>query len=123
MSQSIAIDQSPFNWEGTDSGGKRVKGKTVATSEAAVRAELRRKGIVPLRVRKETVLFQKRGKVTTADIAIFSRQLATMLSAGIPLVQAFEIVGAGHDNLAMRKLIYSVKQDVEGGNALAEALA
>ncbi|MAF84490.1 MAG: type II secretion system F family protein [Gammaproteobacteria bacterium] len=123
MAQSVAINQAPFNWEGTDSNGKRVKGKTVAASEAAVRAELRRQGVVPRRVRKETALFQKKGKVTTADIAIFSRQLATMLGAGIPLVQAFEIVGAGHDNPAMRKLIYAVKQDVEGGSALAESLA
>ncbi len=123
MAQSAVVDQSPFNWEGTDSRGKRVKGKTVAASEAAVRAELRRQGVVPVRVRKETVLFKKKGKVTTTDIAIFSRQLATMLSAGIPLVQAFEIVGNGHDNPAMQKLIFAVKQDVEGGSALAEALA
>ncbi len=123
MAQSLAVNQSPFNWEGTDSRGKRVKGKTVAISEAAVRAELRRQGVVPLRVRKESTLFQKRGKVTPADIAIFSRQLATMLSAGIPLVQAFEIVGSGHDNPAMQKLIFAIKQDVEGGTALAEALS
>jgi type IV pilus assembly protein PilC len=63
------------------------------------------------------------GTITTADIAIFSRQLATMLAAGIPLVQAFEIVGAGHENAAMQKLILAVKADVEGGSALAEALA
>jgi len=78
---------------------------------------------VPVRVRKQTVLFQKRGKVLPADIAIFSRQLATMLGAGIPLVQAFDIVGKGHENPAMQKLIFAVKADVEGGNALAEALA
>jgi len=123
MAESVILDTVPFNWEGTDSRGKRVKGKTLATSEAAVRAELRRQGVVPVRVRKQTVLFQKKGKVTPADIAIFSRQLATMLSAGIPLVQAFEIVGNGHDNPAMQKLILSCKQDVEGGTALAEALA
>ena len=123
MAESAVLDTVPFTWEGTDSRGKRVKGKTLATSEAAVRAELRRQGVVPVRVRKQTVLFQKKGKVTTADIAIFSRQLATMLAAGIPLVQAFEIVGNGHENPAMQKLILSVKQDVEGGTALAEALA
>lgn len=123
MAQSAAINHSPFKWEGTDSRGKRVKGKTVAASEAAVRAELRRQGVVPVRVRKETVLFKKRGKVTPADIAIFSRQLATMLSAGIPLVQAFDIVGNGHDNPAMQKLIFAIKQNVEGGNSLAESLA
>ena len=123
MSESIAIDQSPFAWEGTDSRGKRVKGKTIAANEAAVRAELRRQGVVPVRVRKQTVLFQKRGRVAPADIAIFSRQLATMLGAGIPLVQAFEIVGKGHENPAMQKLIFAIKADVEGGTALAEALS
>jgi type IV pilus assembly protein PilC len=123
MAESAILDTVPFTWEGTDSRGKRVKGKTLATSEAAVRAELRKQGVVPVRVRKKTVLFQKKGKVTTADIAIFSRQLATMLSAGIPLVQAFEIVGNGHDNPAMQKLILAIKQDVEGGTALAEALS
>ncbi|MDH3977042.1 MAG: type II secretion system F family protein [Gammaproteobacteria bacterium] len=123
MAQTLAVGQSQFNWEGTDNRGKRIKGKTLASNEAAVRAELRRQGVVPLKVRKETVLFKKRGTVTPADIAIFSRQLATMLAAGIPLVQAFEIVGTGHDNPAMQKLILAIKQDVEGGTALAEALA
>ena len=123
MAETAALDTVPFTWEGTDSRGKRVKGKTLATSEAAVRAELRRQGVVPVRVRKQTVLFKKKGKVTSSDIALFSRQLATMLAAGIPLVQAFEIVGNGHENPAMQKLILSIKQDVEGGTALAEALA
>ncbi len=123
MAQSVAVDQIPFQWEGTDSRGKRVKGKTIAANEAAVRAELRHQGVVPLKVRKQSTLFQKKGKVKTADIAIFSRQLATMLAAGIPLVQAFEIVGNGHDNPAMQKLIMAIKQDVEGGSALAEAIS
>ena len=123
MAQSIAAQKTPFLWEGTNSAGKRVKGKSTAASEAAVRAQLRREGVVPTKVRKESTLFQKMGKVTPADIAIFSRQLATMLSAGIPLVQAFEIVGNGHDNPAMRKLIGAVKTDVEGGTALAQAMS
>ncbi len=123
MAQSIAAKQTPFLWEGTNKAGKRVKGKSTAASEAAVRAQLRREGVAPTKVRKESTLFQKTGKVTPADIAIFSRQLATMLSAGIPLVQAFEIVGNGHDNPAMRKLIGAVKTDVEGGTALAQAMS
>jgi type IV pilus assembly protein PilC len=123
MAQSIAANQAPFIWEGTNSAGKRVKGKSTAPSEAAVRAQLRREGVVPSKVRKESTLFQKSGKVTPADIAIFSRQLATMLAAGIPMVQAFEIVGNGHDNPAMQKLILAVKVDVEGGTALAQALS
>jgi type IV pilus assembly protein PilC len=85
---------------------------------------LRRQGVVPTRIRKQSKgLFAGRGKIKTADIALFSRQLATMLAAGIPLVQSFEIVGNGHENAAMQKLILSVKADVEGGSALAEALA
>jgi type IV pilus assembly protein PilC len=123
MAQSVAVEQAPFVWEGTDSRGKRVKGQTIAANEAAVRAELRNQGVVPLKVRKQSVLFQKKGKVKPGDIAIFSRQLATMLAAGIPLVQAFEIVGNGHDNPAMQKLIMAIKQDVEGGSALAESLS
>jgi type IV pilus assembly protein PilC len=120
---SAAIKQAPFSWEGTDRAGKKVKGKTVATNEAAVRTELRRQGVVPTRVRKQNQLFQKTGKVTPGDIAIFSRQLATMMTAGIPLVQSFDIIGAGHDNPAMQKLILSVKAEVEGGTSLANALA
>ncbi len=123
MAQTIAMKETPFAWEGTDKRGKKVKGKTLAVDEAAVRSELRRQGVVPVRVRKELTLFKSKGKVTPADIAIFSRQLATMLTAGIPLVQAFEIVGTGHENPAMAELILTIKADVEGGTALAEALA
>jgi len=123
MAQSAAIKQAPFSWEGHDRAGKKVKGKTIASSESAVRSELRRQGVVPTRVRKQSQLFANRGKVTPGDIAIFSRQLATMMTAGIPLVQAFDIVGAGHDNPAMQKLILAIKVDVEGGTTLANALA
>jgi type IV pilus assembly protein PilC len=123
MADSVAIS-TPFLWEGTDRHGKKVKGKSIANDEASVRADLRRQGVVPTRIRKQRKgLFAGGGKIQTADIAIFSRQLATMLGAGIPLVQAFEIVGNGHENAAMQKLILSVKADVEGGSALAEALA
>jgi type IV pilus assembly protein PilC len=123
MANSVALKQVPFSWEGTDSRGHKVRGKTVAPTEAAVRAELRRQGVVPVRISKQSSLFQNQGKVTPGDIAIFSRQLATMLTAGIPLVQAFQIIGGGHDNPAMQKLIMAVKSDLEAGTALAEALA
>lgn len=123
MSQSIAIKEVPFQWEGIDKNGKKVRGKTLGPNEKAVRAELRRKGVLTSKVRKQSTLFQKRGTVTPADIAIFSRQLSTMLGAGIPLVQAFDIVGSGHDNPAMQKLILAIKMDVEGGTNLADALA
>jgi len=101
---------TPFLWEGTDRNGKKVKGKSLAGNEATVRADLRRQGVVPTRIRKQRAkLFSGGGKIETSDIAIFSRQLATMLAAGIPLVQAFEIVGTGHENAAMQKLILGIK--------------
>ncbi len=119
-----AIMKEPFFWEGTDKRGKKVKGKSLATDEATVRADLRRQGVVPTRIRKQRKsLFSGKTKITSGDIALFSRQLATMLAAGIPLVQAFEIVGTGHENAAMQKLILSIKGDVEGGSSLHEALA
>jgi type IV pilus assembly protein PilC len=123
MAQVATANQAPFVWEGTDRAGKKVKGKTVATSEAQVRQELRRQGVVPTRVKKQSMLFRKQGRVTPADIAIFSRQMATMMTAGIPLVQSFDIIGAGHENPAMQRLILAIKGDVEGGTSLADALA
>ena len=123
MANTAAMSM-PFLWEGTDRKGNKVKGKSMASTEAAVRTDFRRQGVVPTRIRKQRAKpFSAGSKITTADIAIFSRQLATMLSAGIPLVQAFEIVGSGHENAAMQKLILSVKADVEGGNSLADALS
>ena len=117
-----AVKQVPFHWEGTDKRGNRVKGKTVAVSETAVRTELRRQGVLATRIRKQRRSMSE-GKVTPADIAIFSRQLATMMQAGVPLVQAFEIIGSGHEKPAMQKLVLSVKSSVEGGTSLAESLA
>src|SRR5580692_8269708 len=89
----------PFAWEGKDKRGARVKGKSLAPDEQTLRAELRRQGVAPSRIRKQR---QSRtgGKVNAGDIAIFSRQLATMLAAGIPLVQSFEIVGNGNEKAA-----------------------
>jgi len=123
MAQVAAAKQVPFNWEGVDKQGKPIKGKLVAVSEAAVRSQLRSRGVVPKKIRKQSTLFAKSSKITTSDIAIFSRQLATMLTAGIPLVQALEIVGNGHENPGMQKLILNIKGDIEGGNSLANSLA
>ena len=117
-----AVKQIPFHWEGTDKRGNRVKGRTVAASETAVRSELRRQGVLATKIRKQRAAMGE-GKVTPADIAIFSRQLATMMQAGVPLVQAFEIIGSGHEKPAMQKLVLSVKASVEGGTSLAESLA
>jgi type IV pilus assembly protein PilC len=111
----------PFAWEGRDKRGARIKGKSLAPDEQALRAELRRQGVAPSRIKKQGQ-GRKGGKVNAGDIAIFARQLSTMLAAGIPLVQAFEIVGNGNDKPAMQKLILDIKADVEGGTSLHEAL-
>ena len=113
----------PFSWEGKDKRGTRVKGKSLAPDETALRADLRRQGIAPSRIKKQSQAFKSGGKVKPEDIAVFARQLATMLAAGIPMVQAFEIVGNGNDKPAMQKLILDIKTDVEGGTSLHEALA
>src|SRR5580693_9001835 len=112
----------PFSWEGRDKRGARIKGKSLAPDEQSLRAELRRQGVALSRVRKQRQGL-KGGKVNAGDVAVFSRQLATMLAAGIPLVQAFEIVANGSDKPAMQKLILDIKADVEGGTSLHEALA
>jgi type IV pilus assembly protein PilC len=113
----------PFSWEGRDKRGTRVKGKSLAPDEAALRADLRRQGIAPSRIKKQSQAFKTGGKINPGDIAIFARQLATMLTAGIPMVQAFEIVGNGNDKPAMQKLVLDVKADIEGGTSLHEALS
>src|SRR5580698_1907695 len=113
----------PFTWEGKDKRGNRVKGKSLAPDETVLRGELRRQGIAASKIRKQSAAIGRGGKVKPEDIAIFARQLATMLAAGIPLVQAFEIVGNGNDKPAMQKLILDIKADVEGGTSLHEALA
>jgi type IV pilus assembly protein PilC len=112
----------PFTWEGKDKKGNRIKGKSLAPDELALRADLRRQGIAPSRIRKQASSMRG-GKVNSADIAVFARQLATMLASGIPMVQSFEIVGNGHDKPAMQKLILDIKADVEGGTSLHESLA
>jgi type IV pilus assembly protein PilC len=112
-----------FQWEGMDKKGQRLKGRSVAVSEQALKVDLRRQGVVATKIKKQSQAFRSGGKVKAEDIAVFSRQLATMLAAGIPLVQAFEIVGAGHEKPAMQKLILDIKSDIEGGTSLHEALA
>jgi len=112
----------PFAWEGKDKRGNRVKGKSLAPDEVVLRSELRRQGIAPSKIKKQSSAVGRGGKVKPEDIAVFSRQLATMLAAGIPLVQAFEIVGNGNDKPAMQKLILDIKAEVEGGTSLHESL-
>jgi type IV pilus assembly protein PilC len=122
-----AASLDTFIWEGTDKRGNRAKGEVRGNSPTLVKAELRRQGINPLKVKKKPKpLFgggAKKKKITQKDIAVFSRQMATMMSSGVPLVQAFEIVGRGHENPAMQEMLMKIKNDIEGGNSLAEALS
>ncbi len=120
------VQQKPlFVWEGTDKRGAKVKGETRSSTIALVKAELRRQGINPTKVRKKAQsLFggKRKKKITASDIAVLSRQMATMMASGVPLVQSFEIIGRGHENPAMAELILSIKAEIEGGSPLAEAL-
>lgn len=121
-----AVKLPTFSWEGTDKRGAKVKGEDQATNVTMMKAELRRQGIAPKAVRRKSSLSlggKRKKKIAPGDIAIFSRQLATMMSAGVPLVQGLEIVGRGHENPAMQELIMNIKTDVEGGTNLNEALA
>jgi type IV pilus assembly protein PilC len=128
MAQKAATMET-FLWEGKDKRGQKVKGETSGSTPSLVKADLRRQGINPTRVRKKPqgifgIGGAKKGKkITQNDIAVFSRQLATMMSSGVPLVQAFEIVGRGHENPRMQDLLITIKNDIESGSTLAESLA
>ncbi len=112
-----------FQWEGVDRKGKRLKGEMDAASVAFVNAMLRRQGINPVRVSKRsTSLFAFKKKIKPKDVAVFTRQLSTMIAAGIPVAQAFDIVGKGHENPSMRELVNAIRQDIEGGTNMTEAL-
>jgi type IV pilus assembly protein PilC len=123
ISATAAKKDVQFLWEGKDKRGNKVRGKTLAANEAALRADLRRQGVAATRVKTQSAAFRSGGKVNNQDIAVFSRQLATMMSAGIPMVQAFEIIGNGHEKPAMQKLILDIKSNIEGGSTLHESLA
>jgi type IV pilus assembly protein PilC len=123
ISATASKKDTQFIWEGKDKRGHKIRGKTLAANEAALRADLRRQGVAPTRVKTQSAAFRRGGKVTNEDIAVFSRQLATMMSAGIPMVQAFEIIGNGHEKPAMQKLVLDIKANIEGGSTLHESLA
>ena len=119
-----ALKQNTFSWEGKDSKGQKVKGESTGANIALVKASLRRQGIIPNKVRKKSKpLFAAGKSIKAGDISIFSRQLATMMTAGVPLVQGFEIIGRGHDNPRMQDLLITVKNDIEGGSNLSDSLA
>src|SRR3982074_3777823 len=123
ISATAGKKETQYLWEGKDKRGNRVRGKSLAASEAALRAEWRRQGVAATRVKTPSSAFRSGGKVLPGDIAVFARQLATMMSAGIPMVQAFEIIGNGHEKPAMQKLVLDIKGTIEGGSTLHESLA
>ncbi|HRL93651.1 MAG TPA: type II secretion system F family protein [Pseudomonas sp.] len=117
------LKTSTFSWEGTDKKGAKIKGESSGQSPALVKAQLRKQGINPTKVRKKSAsLFSAGKKITPMDIALFARQMATMMKAGVPLLQSFEIIGEGLDNPNMRKLVNDIKQQVAAGNSFATAL-
>ncbi len=119
IKKASSIKESTFSWEGKDKSGKLLRGDMRAGGEAVVQASLRRQGILVTKVKKQA--FKRGGKVTEKDITLFTRQLATMMKAGVPLLQAFDIVGKGASNQAVSKLLMDVKADVETGSSLAQA--
>ena len=123
ISATASKRETQFLWEGKDKRGNKVKGKSLAANEASLRADLRRQGVAATRVKTQSAAFRSGGKVSNEDIAVFARQLATMMAAGIPMVQAFEIIGNGHEKPAMQKLVLDIKANIEGGSTLHESLA
>ncbi len=114
----------PFKWEGKDRSGNKVAGEIQGTNQALVKAHLRKQGVLVTKIHKKSTLFGGRAKkIKPLDIAFFTRQLATMMSSGVPIVQAFEIIAEGTSNPNFAKLINEIKNDVAAGNTLASALA
>ncbi|HYQ54265.1 MAG TPA: type II secretion system F family protein [Pseudomonas sp.] len=119
------MELQPFVWEGTDKRGVKMKGEQPAKNANLLRAELRRLGIMPTVVKpKPKPLFGAAGKaVGSKDISFFSRQMATMMKSGVPIVSALEIIGSGHKNPRMKKMVDSIRADIEGGSSLYEAIS
>src|ERR1700755_2957691 len=122
ISATAGKKETQFVWEGKDKRGNKVRGKSLAANEQALRADLRRQGVAATRVKTPSKM-RGGGKVLPQDIAVFARQLATMMAAGIPMVQAFEIIGNGHEKPAVQKLVLDIKANIEGGSTLHESLA
>ena len=113
------VKEFTYLWVGKNKAGKIIRGEQRATSETVVNATLRRQGIIVTKISKQS--FRGGGKVTEKDVALFTRQLATMMKSGVPLLQTFDIVGRGHDNPAVGKLLLDIKTDVETGSSLSQA--
>ena len=113
------VKEFRFTWVGTDRANKTVRGEMNATGEAQVNATLRRQGIKVVEVKRQRM--RRGGAITDKDITLFTRQLATMLKSGVPLLQAFDIVGKGHSKASVAKLLLDIKTEVETGSSLKQA--
>ena len=113
------VKEFVFEWEGKDRGGKQIRGEIRASGENQVKASLRRQGVLPTKIKKRSMRSGK--SIKPRDIAIFTRQLATMMKAGVPLLQSFDIVGRGNANASVTKLLNDVRTDVETGTSLSAA--
>jgi type IV pilus assembly protein PilC len=123
MATASSAKTQAFVWQGTDRQGRPAQGETYGVSQALVKAQLRKQGIVAKTVkRKPKPLFENKKKIKPADIAIFARQLATMMKAGVPLVQSFDIVAEGLENPSMRELVIEIKNEVASGTSLAASI-
>jgi len=121
---AVKLKLYTFLWEGVDRNGKTIIGEMEGTGVAHINSMLRRQGINPKKVKKQVkALSFGKPKIKPKDIAVFTRQMATMLTAGLPVVQSFDIVAKGSENMAMRDLIMKIKHDVESGTNLTEALS
>ena len=117
--KNVDTKEAVFEWEGKDRNGKQVRGETRAAGENQVKAYLRRQGVMPTKIKKRRMRSGK--SIKPKDLAIFTRQLATMMKAGVPLLQAFDIVGRGNPNPSVTKLLNDIRMDVETGTALSVA--
>src|SRR5882672_10653141 len=113
------VRESIFHWEGRDKGGRVIKGEMRAGGESVVAASLRRRGIMATKIKKQT--FTRGRKISEKDLALFTRQLSTMLRAGVPLMQCFDIIARGHGNPALQRLLNDIRMDVETGTSLNQA--
>lgn len=116
--------QSIYTWQGFDKNGNKAKGETPGTSQALVKAQLRKQGVNPTKVKKKSkdLFGPKKQAIKPGDIAVFTRQLATMMKAGIPLVQSFEIVGESLENPSMTELVLKIRDDIAAGNNFADCI-
>ena len=122
-----AIKLTSFAWEGIDRNGRKITGNSQAENATKLRTNLRQQGIAAQKIRRKSTLLSlgqgaRKKKITPGDIAVLTRQLSTMLNSGVPLVQAFDIIGRGHENPGMQKLVLGIKEDVEAGVSLSDAL-